>query len=210
MATLVDKYFSHADFDMIEAAVKKAELTSDGEIAVQLASTSRLWQVERQLYALGFAVLCALVTLYFTRDVNWGVYYNTTQALLWSAVGFVGAYFSWKYVLGGNTRMRRVVWNKALGIFERLTPTRGHTGVLVYVSLEEEQAAIIADKAIAAKLAPEYWHTPHAMIIDAIKAGRHAEGIVQAIESIGAELARHFPRTGDDTNELSDKPTITP
>ena len=208
MTSLVDKYFSGADFDAIEAAVKKAEASTSGEIAVELSSHSRHWNTERLIHSLSFTLICMLAAVCFTRDVNWGVYYNSTQVILWGAIGFGVAWFGWGRFLKRSERCRRVVWNRALGRFHQITPTRGLTGVLIFVSLEEEQAAIVADKGIASKVPPEYWHTPHGMIAGAMKQGKHAEGIIQAIETIAVELARHFPRASDDIDELPDRPKV--
>jgi putative membrane protein len=208
MASLVDKYFSQADFDAIEAAVKKAERSTSGEIAVELSSHSKHWNSERLIHALGFTLLCMLAALYFTRDINWGVYYNTTQVILWGAIGFVVAWFGWGCFLRRRERRRKIVWNRSLDLFHKITPTRGLTGVLIFMSLEEEQAAIVADKGIASKVPPDYWDSPHAMIVAAMKQGKHAEGIIQAIDTIAVELGRHFPRESDDVNELPDKPSV--
>lgn len=208
MASLVDKYFSQADFDAVEAAVKKAEASTSGEIAVELSSHSRHWNTERLIHALVFTLICMAAALFFTRDVGWGVYYDTTQAILWGAIGFVIAWFGWGRFLKRTERKRRVVWNRALDRFHQITPTRGLTGVLIFVSLEEEQAAIVADKGIASKVPHDYWHTPHAMIAEAMRQGKHTEGIIQAIDAIAVELARNFPRASDDIDELPDKPTV--
>ncbi|NMC43434.1 MAG: hypothetical protein GYA46_05900 [candidate division Zixibacteria bacterium] len=208
MASLVDRYFSQADFDVIEAAIKKAESSTGGEIAVQLSSHSRHWTRERILHALVVTLLCMLAALYLTRDVNWGVYYNSTQAILWGAVGFVIAYFGWGRFLARTSRQKQVVWNRALDLFHQITPTRGLTGVLIFVSVEEKQAAIVADEGIASKVPADYWHAPHALIVKGIEQDRHAEGIIQAVNMIAIELARYFPRQGDDINELPDTPKV--
>jgi putative membrane protein len=208
VASLVDKYFSQADFDAIEAAVKKAERSTSGEIAVELSSHSRHWNSERLVHALAFTLVCMLAALYFTRDVGWGVYYNTTQVILWGAIGFVVAWFGWGRFLRRSERRRKTVWERSLGIFSKITPTRGLTGVLIFVSLEEEQAAIVADKGIASKVPVDYWDAPHAMIVTGMKQGKHAEGIIQAIDTMAVELARYFPRESDDINELPDKPNV--
>ena len=68
-----------------------------------------------------------------------------------------------------------------------------------------EEAAIVADRAIAEKLANDYWDKPQSMIADAIKDNRFADGIIAAIEEVGAQLAPHFPRADDDVNELPDE-----
>lgn len=208
MASLVDRYFSQADFEAIEAAVKKAESSTSGEIAVQLSSHSRNWLSERLTYALIATLVCMLVALYLTRDVDWGIYYNSTQAILWGAVGFVVAYFGWGRFLTRTERRRRAVWDRAVGLFDQITPTRGLTGVLIFVSVEEKQAAIVADKGIASKVPADYWHAPHALIVEGMREDKHAEGIIRAIDMISVELARHFPRQSDDINELPDRPKI--
>ena len=208
MASVVDRYFSSADFDAIEAAVKKAESTTCGELAIELSSHSKHWGTEKLIHALVFTLICMSGALIFTRQVNWGMYYDVTQALLWGAIGFVIAYFGWGRYLGRTERKRVVVWNRALQLFHQITPTKGQTGVLIFVSLEEGQAAIVADKGIASKVPPDYWHAPHALIAKGIKENRHAEGIIEAVNVIAVELAKHFPRQSDDINELPDRPRI--
>jgi putative membrane protein len=38
-----------------------------------------------------------------------------------------------------------------------------------------------------------------------VKAGRPGEGIVAAVGLIGDVLAKHFPKTSEDNNEIPDK-----
>ena len=38
-----------------------------------------------------------------------------------------------------------------------------------------------------------------------MREGRPGDGIVAAIERVGAVLAEHFPRSADDKNEIPDK-----
>ncbi|MEP7221395.1 MAG: TPM domain-containing protein [Novosphingobium sp.] len=83
--------------------------------------------------------------------------------------------------------------------------TQGRTGILIYLSLAERRAEIVADAAIAAKVTPEVWGEALAAMLSALKDGRMADGIVAAVERVGAVLAEHFPRAGDDINELPDR-----
>ena len=92
--------------------------------------------------------------------------------------------------------------------FAKLQPTRGHTGVLIFISVDENEVAIVADKAIAEKLDQNYWQLPHGMIEKAMQKGCHAEGIIEAIAEIANQLAQFFPREADDINELPDAPEI--
>lgn len=208
MATLVEKYFSEIDLDAIKTAIGKVEKTTSGELVVELTSHSKFWGKERLIHALVFALICAVASLFLTRDVNWGVYYDTTQIILWGAIGFVVAFFGWGLFLKRKERRRKVVWNQTLTRFHSLTATRGGTGVLIYMSLEEELAAIAADKGIASKLPDEYWHKPQATLVKAMHEGRHAEGLIETIEMIGVELAEHFPAGPDNINEIPNDPKI--
>lgn len=208
MATLVDKYFSKQDLEAIARAVGEAERKTSGELAIQIASYSKNWLLERVLLAVGVSVISTLVALYFSREHNWGYYYDFTQGALWGIVGFLGAYFLLWPLFKNPSRRRKIVWHRAIELFMKLEPTKGQTGVLIFVSLEEKQAAVVADTAIANKVAPDYWHRPQSMIMDGIRRHAHCEGIITAIDEIGVQLATHFPRQADDTNELPNKPTI--
>lgn len=208
MATLIDKYFSKIDFDAIEAATKKVELSTSGEVAVEISVRSKSWRTESLVYALVVGVICGFAALYFTRENNWGVYYNFTQAALWTLIGFIVSHFVWGQFLKRNSRQEKVVWFHALDRFGKLTSVRNRAGVLIFISLEENEAAIVADKGIGSKVEAKHWREVRDSLVDSIRQGKHAEGIIAAIESIGTLMAEHFPHGDDDINELPDKPTI--
>jgi putative membrane protein len=196
------------DLEAIEKAIADAESRSSGELVLQMASFSKNWQLERVLVAMLFGIGALIKGLLLTRDQNWGYYYDFTQGALFGLVGFLIAYYLIGKLLKIHKRRRSIVWKRALDIFSALTPTKGNTAVLILVSLEEEQSAIVADKLIASKLSADYWDKPQAMIMNGIAKGAHAEGIIEAINEIGAQLTTHFPRQSDDMNELPNKPTI--
>jgi putative membrane protein len=83
--------------------------------------------------------------------------------------------------------------------------THGRTGILIYLSMREHRAQIIADEAIASKVSPETWGDAMAAMLVHIKDGRCADGMIAAVEKVGAVLAEHFPRADDDVNELPDR-----
>ena len=71
--------------------------------------------------------------------------------------------------------------------------------------MREHRAEILADEAIASKVQPDVWgDAMHAMLAH-LKDGRVADGIIAATEKVGAILAEHLPREGDDINELPDR-----
>jgi putative membrane protein len=83
--------------------------------------------------------------------------------------------------------------------------TVGRTGVLIYLSMGEHRAEIVADEAITKVTTPETWGEAMAALLVDVKAGRPGDGIAAAVERVGAVLAEHFPRSATDTNEIPDK-----
>jgi putative membrane protein len=83
--------------------------------------------------------------------------------------------------------------------------TTGRTGILIYLSMRERRAQIIADEAIASKVPAEMWGEAMAAMLAHIKDGRVADGMCAAVEKVGVVLAAHFPPAEDDVNELPDR-----
>lgn len=83
--------------------------------------------------------------------------------------------------------------------------THGRTGILIYLSMREHRAEIVADASIADKVAPEVWGEAMAAMLAHIRQGQIADGLVAGVEKVGAVLAQHFPRAADDQNELPDR-----
>ena len=106
----------------------------------------------------------------------------------------------------GRTKTRRV-HRRAVELFRTgcELKTRGRTGVLLYLSLAEHRAEIVADKAIADQVTPEVWGEAMAVLVDEVKAGRPGEGMAMAVEKIGAVIAPILPKTLADANELPDR-----
>jgi putative membrane protein len=86
-----------------------------------------------------------------------------------------------------------------------LHATASRTGVLIFVSLAERHAEIIADTVIDGRVPDNFWQAIIDRLTAEIRAGRLADGLVLAVEACGAALAEHFPRRQDDRNELPDK-----
>jgi uncharacterized membrane protein len=95
----------------------------------------------------------------------------------------------------------------AEAVFEALgmTATAERNGVLIYLSVTDHRFAVVGDQAIDEKVPPNYWETIKDQLAAEFKRGRFAPGIAAAITAIGEELAKSFPRSRGDVNELSDE-----
>jgi len=69
----------------------------------------------------------------------------------------------------------------------------GHNGVLIYVSLTERYARIIADEGAAKAIGQNEWRAIVDRLTADMKAGATAEALIGAATSCGDLLARHFP-----------------
>ncbi|MBA3447821.1 MAG: TPM domain-containing protein [Pseudaminobacter sp.] len=82
--------------------------------------------------------------------------------------------------------------------------TTARTGVLIFVSLAERYAEIVADSGINAHVPQSVWDRVVADLIAQARRNQLADGFVAAIATVGALLAGHFPRLPENENELDD------
>ena len=99
---------------------------------------------------------------------------------------------------------------RALDIFSRLRiwDTAHNNGVLIYLLLADRDVEIIADRGIDAKVGAAGWEKICADMETQFRAGNFEAGVITGIEAVSRQLARHFPKHGDDANELPDEPVV--
>ena len=213
-----------ADIDLVTQAVTDAEARSDAEIATIVAERSDNYNDVPLIWAALVALLALAVYAGFpdfyialVDRLSGGWHIWTPRELLTLMVFATTIKFlATRYILAwwplrmaftpGKTRTRRVR-NRAIALFKASTErrTRSRTGVLIYLSLAEHRAEIVADEAIVAKVAPEQWGEAMARMIDHLKAGRPGEGMAAAVKAIGDVLAEHFPYSGSDPDEMPNR-----
>jgi len=83
--------------------------------------------------------------------------------------------------------------------------TKDRTGILIFVSLAERYARIIADDGIAARVPQSEWQGAVDALVAHMRDGRIANGFIAAIETCGKVLATHFPSDVVTRDELRDR-----
>ncbi|HEY7520897.1 MAG TPA: TPM domain-containing protein [Methylomirabilota bacterium] len=86
----------------------------------------------------------------------------------------------------------------------KMHETRLHGGVLIYLAVDDRQLAIIGDEGIHARVDPGYWEAVRDRMLERLRGGAARDAVLQAVEEVGAVLAREFPRRPDDVDELPD------
>ncbi len=83
--------------------------------------------------------------------------------------------------------------------------TKDRSGILIFVSLAERYARIIADDGIAARVPQAQWQGAVDALVAHMRDGRIADGFIAAIDICGRELAAHFPRAETAEDELPNR-----
>ena len=198
------------DHDRVTAAIRAAEANTSGEIYCVLARRSDNY-FHPAAFSLAVSLLLVSALAAFALESLWigirPLVLAGIQILAFAAaVGVVSLWPSLRIrLVSKRMRYRRAHENAVRQFLARnIHLTRARTGVLVFVSLAERYAEIVADEGIDAKVPQEAWNGIVARLLEDARAGRLTEGYEMAIAAVGALLAEHFPRRADDDNELDD------
>lgn len=99
---------------------------------------------------------------------------------------------------------------KAIEAFARLGvwDTEANNGVLIYLLLADRNVEIVADRGVHAKVGAAGWEAICGKMETEFRAGRFESGVLAGIAEVGRHLETHFPRRGEDVNELPDEPVM--
>ena len=214
-----------ADHDKVSAAITKAEASTAGEIVAVATPISDSYHDVALHWALVplFAVLAwaawrpsALEWWYDFLLGGWQPEPTQSQLLtllmVFAALKFTVALLILKWMplrllLTPAATKHRRVRRRAIAIFQAAAAgrTTGRTGILIYLSLAERRAEIIADEAILKVTDDHTWGEAMTELITNVRAGRVGDGIAAAVERVGVVLSEHFPRSSADLNEIPDK-----
>ncbi len=216
---------TEAEHGAISSAVHDAELHSAGEIVTIVAERSDGYTDVALAWA-ALVAMTALTVLSLFPDFylgmidrvlgRWDHHWTPRAVLVLAASAAMAKFLSmvllqlWpplKFALIPAPVKHARVRGRAITLFKvgAERRTTGRTGILIYLSLAEHRAEIVADEAIVSKVAPEVWGDAMAAMLPEIRAGRIGAGMVAGIGKVGEVLAQHLPRAEDDRNELPDR-----
>jgi putative membrane protein len=196
---------SEHDRERIAAAIRAAEIKTSGEIGCVLADTSS--------DAIGLPILLAT---FAALAVPWALMAATAlpvrnilllQVITFIVLASVLCLPQIRVALLPRRARRALAHRVAVEQFSvrGIARKKNRNGILIFVSLAEHYARIIADVGIASKVSHAQWQGAVDTLVAECGHGRVADGFISAIEVCGDVLATHFPRTTDSRDELPDR-----
>lgn len=218
-------YLDETQHRIVSHAVAQVEQHTSGEIVTVLADRSDGYTDVALWWAIGVAftamTVFAMWPEFYLAKLDWligGWGHGWTQGEVLSiTIGlgllkFLGVWLLllWvplRFLLVPPPIKRQRVREQAVKHFKvgAERRTHGRTGVLIYLSMREHRAEIVADEAIAERVPAEVWGEAMADMLGEISKGCIAEGLAAGVRDVGKVLSEHFPRAEDDQNELPDR-----
>lgn len=209
------RLFTAADLKRIEAAIAQAEKGTSGEIVALVTRESGDYRWVIFAWAIVGFLLASLGLWASSARADWEPTLVETLAWQWGAA-LVSSFLPLIEPLWRLTVPRRLaalhVHREALANFTAagLGETRDRTGILVYISERERRVEILADRGIHERKGNEFWRAECERIVRGIREGRAADGVCEALESIGRELAEHYPPRPGESDELANEVLLGP
>jgi putative membrane protein len=214
------RLFTSQDRQQVSQAVAAAESRTSAEIVAAVAGASGRYDRPEDMIGLWTAVVVMGVTwaLWSVEIPEQGSWDETWPILPLVALvvavvlGFiagavVGSRVGWlRRLFTPRRQMREEVWARARQVFydRRVSRTVGRSGVLLYVSLYERMAAIVADETVLEKLGQGGIDELCNELTTRLRQGSPTAAFCSTIAAAGQRLAPILPRAADDVNELGD------
>lgn len=198
------------DHDRLAMRIREAESRTSGEIYCVVARSS-----DSYLYPAAFVLVSCIVLLGLPLalwlDHGWLTVDHTIFAV--AELAALGSVLAMLWLAPGlriHLTPRRLRYRRAHDnalkqfLAHNIHLTEHRTGVLIFVSLAERYAEIVADAGINDRVEQAEWNDIVADLVRDARAGRLVEGLDSAIGSAGALLAVQFPGSSGHLNELED------
>ncbi len=189
---------SKKDRERIAAVIQSAEAKTSGEIVCVLAQTSTHMTALPVFIAAAAALATPWLLMMLTEltvqrilAIQVGVFLLLLMLLRLPRV---------RVALIPRKARRAIAHRVAMEQFisRGIAGNKHRAGIMIFVSLAERYARIIADDEIAARVPHSKWQGAVDALVAHMRDGRIADGFVAAINKCAKELAKHFPRA--DTN----------
>ncbi len=187
---------SEADRARIAAAIHVAEQKTAGDIVCVLMRASSCYSYAPLLWASFVALLAPWLLIAATQLSV--VRILGLQVAIFFLVGLALMYGPLRMMLVPRAIKRTRAHRAGMEQFfaRGITQTKSRMGVMIFVSLAEHYAHVVADDGIAARVDHTVWRETVDALTANIGQGRIADGFIAAIERCGAVMAEIAPADG--------------
>ena len=188
----------------IATAIHAAEQKTAGDIVCVLMRSSSSYSYAPLLWA-SFVALLSPWLLVFATQLS-VVRILAVQVVVFVAVGLVLMWAPLRMALVPRAVKRTRAHRAGMEQFfaRGIAQTKNRMGVMIFVSLAEHYAHVVADDGIAARVDHAVWRETVDALTAQIAQGRIADGFVAAIDRCGVVMAQIAPADGA-AHELPDR-----
>lgn len=195
----------HLDKDRITNAIRSAEAKTAGEIFCVIARQSDSYALVPFVWASTIALVAPVPLIILAKLPVAQVY--LAQLVIFLLTVLVLSLPAIRFRVVPRAIKNRHAHEEAVRQFfaQGLYKTEQRTGVLIFASLAERYAEIVADSGINEKVSAQVWKDAITLLVDGVKNEHPTDGFVAAIECCGMVLAKHFPPGSLNRDELPDR-----
>ncbi len=198
------------DHARVTEAIRTAEQGTSGEIYCVVARSSASYFFP-SAFTLMVAMLIASLAAAFALEYWWltlraPLFVVAQMLALACALVLLWLFPPLRLFLVPRQLLYRRAHENALKQFlsRNVHITTARTGVLIFVSLAERYAEIVADSTINSRVGQPVWDNVVGRLVADARDGRLADGFVAVVGTVGQLLGEHFPVASGDVNELDD------
>ena len=220
----LEHLLSQSDRDAVNLAVKSAEALTSAEIIPVIAAGSGRYDRSEDIVGLWSAV-ALLFMVWFIRPVDHDLANSwdsppPISEVVGYATAVIGGFLAGVAVASRVDVLRRLftpaqqmrdeVSLRARSVFfdQRVHHTAGASGVLLYVSLFERMATVLADESVLRKLGQPQIDELCRELTQRLHASPPSVALCETIQLVGQRLSTVMPRLEGDVNELADSLVI--
>jgi putative membrane protein len=183
----------HDEAARIETAIRAAQARSTGQIVCVLARASSHYEIMPLIWSALIALAIPWPLLAFTELAAERIF--VAQLAMFLVTFAVLSLPSLRLRLTPPGVRRSNAHRAAIEQFvvRGVTHCAERNGILIYVSLAERYARIIADDGAAKAVSQSQWKAIVDRLTGAMKAGATGDALIGAATECGALLAQHFP-----------------
>lgn len=212
----VSKYLSNEEIANISKAVHHAEMNTGGEIVPMIVRRSSAVRHVPVILWLSFAFaffgveVLGVSEWYISDwlpflDRHWGYQLLVLALLMVLAWGLSHLHWVQRLLTSNEDEKDQVLRRAQLEFFlHKLNHTHKKTAILVFISIMERRAVILADEGISKILPATTWNEVLKPLIGFLHKGEWSQGFTDAIKRCGDLLKTHIPQSGSaSANEIS-------